>query len=205
MVKEILILDDCRIKGLGPAVANILYFLHPTLMPPFNTAMLNGFNTIFDEKKKLGSWPNYLEMRECIIRANEGLQPSLSKDLGAISGLLFDVGVGKIVPNQNWEKTLQSEKDKHEKVLRNSHLDVLEEIREENEHLRMQLLLTGIGRDLGYDVFIATNDRNKSLNGRSLKFLTLPELPLMDFPQDVARTVQCDRSPVKVSSWLAVS
>lgn len=101
LVKEILTLDACRIKGLGPAVANILYFLHPTLMPPFNTAMLNGFNLVFDEKKKLGSWTSYLEMRECVIRANEELQPGLSKDLGAISGFLFDVGVGKITLDQN--------------------------------------------------------------------------------------------------------
>ena len=26
------------IKGLGPAVANLLYFIHPTLVAPFNTA-----------------------------------------------------------------------------------------------------------------------------------------------------------------------
>jgi type II restriction enzyme len=189
LVKEILTLDACRIKGLGPAVANILYFLHPTLMPPFNTAMLNGFNTVFDEKKKLGSWTSYLEMRDCVIRANEGLQPGLSKDLGAISGLLFDVGVGKITLDQNWEKTLQFEKEKREKALKKRHQEVQEEIREENEHLRMQFLLTDIGHDLGYDVFVATNDRNKSLNGRALQFLTLPELPPLDFPSDVARTV----------------
>src|SRR6185369_5610750 len=30
IIREILTLDDRRIKGLGPAVANILYFLHPT-------------------------------------------------------------------------------------------------------------------------------------------------------------------------------
>ncbi|MSN27381.1 MAG: hypothetical protein GJV46_16140 [Geobacter sp.] len=189
LVKEILTLDACRVKGLGPAVANILYFLHPTLMPPFNTAMLNGFNTVFDEKKKLGSWMNYLEMRECVIRANEELQPGLSKDLGAISGLLFDVGVGKITLDHNWEKTLPSEKEKHEKALKKRHKEVQEEILEENEHLRMQFLLTDIGRDLGYDVFVATNDRSKSLNGRSLQFMTLPELPPLDFPPDVARTV----------------
>jgi type II restriction enzyme len=189
LVKEILTLDACRIKGLGPAVANILYFLHPTLMPPFNTAMLNGFNTVFDEKKKLGSWTSYLEMRDCVISANEGIQPGLSKDLGAISGLLFDVGVGKITLDQNWEKTLQVEKDKREKALKKRHQEVQEEIREENEHLRMQFLLTDIGHDLGYDVFVATNDRNKSLNGRSLQFLTLSELPPLDFPPDVARTV----------------
>ena len=77
--------------------------------------MLNGFNTIFDDKKKLDSWTSYLEMRECVIRANEELQPGLSKDLGAISGLLFDVGVGKISLDQNWEKALQFEKEKREK------------------------------------------------------------------------------------------
>lgn len=189
LVKEILTLDACRIKGLGPAVANILYFLHPTLMPPFNTAMLNGFNTVFDEKKKLGSWSSYLEMRDCIMKANEELQPGLSKDLGAISGLLFDIGVGKITLDQNWEKTLDSEKEKREKALKKRHQEVQEEIREDNEHLRMQFLLTDIGRDLGYDVYVASNDRGKSLNGRSLQFITLSELPPLDFPSDVARTV----------------
>lgn len=189
LVKEILTLDGCGIKGLGPSVANILYFLHPTLLPPFNTAMLNGFNTIFDDKKKLGSWPSYLEMRESVLKANEELQPGLSKDLGAISGLLYDVGVGKMSLSQDWEKTLQIEKDKREKALKKRHQEVQEEIREENEHLRMQFLLTEIGKDLGYDVFVATNDRTKSLNSRSLQFLTLPELPPLDFPPDVARTV----------------
>ncbi len=189
IIKEILTLDGCGIKGLGPSVANILYFLHPTLMPPFNTAMLTGFNIIFDDKKKLGSWTSYLEMRESILGANEELQPALSKDLGAISGFLFDVGVGKITLDQNWEKALHFEKDKREKALKKRHQEVQEEIREDNEHLRIQFLLTEIGRDLGYDVFVATNDRNKSLNGRSLQFLTLPELPPLNLPPDVARTV----------------
>ena len=31
-------LAAAQIKGLGPAVANIIYFLHPTIVPPFNTA-----------------------------------------------------------------------------------------------------------------------------------------------------------------------
>ena len=30
------------IKGLGPAAANLLYFLHPTILPPFNTAIVKG-------------------------------------------------------------------------------------------------------------------------------------------------------------------
>src|SRR5665647_892359 len=44
VVKEIVKLDQLKIKGLGPSVANILYFLHPTLFPPFNTAIVKGFN-----------------------------------------------------------------------------------------------------------------------------------------------------------------
>lgn len=51
IIKEILKLDELKIKGLGPAVGSILYFLHPTLMPPFNTAIINGFNSIFKDKK----------------------------------------------------------------------------------------------------------------------------------------------------------
>lgn len=189
LIKEIIALDERRIKGLGPAVANILYFIHPTLMPPFNTAMLNGFNTVFDDKKKLGSWSSYLEMRETIIHANDSLNSSLSKDLGAISGLLFDVGVGKIATGQNWEAALRLEKDKLEKALKKRHREVKEDLREENEHLRIQFLLTEIGRDLGYDVHVAANDRTKSLGGRSLQFLTLHELPPQDLPPEVARTV----------------
>ena len=189
LIKEIIHLDGHSIKGLGPAVANILYFLHPTLMPPFNTAMLNGFNAVFADRKKLGSWQSYLEMRESIINANEGLQPALSKDLGAISGLLFDVGVGKIALGQNWETALRFEKEKLEKALQKRHQEVQQEITEENEHLRMQFLLTEIGRDLGYDVFVASNDRTKSLNGKSLQFLTLQALPPLGLTPEVMRTV----------------
>ena len=189
IIKEIIKLDSFKIKGLGPAVANILYFLHPTLMPPFNTAMVNGYNTVFDEKKGLGSWQDYLEMREAIIKVNEEVQPSLSKDLGAISGLLFDVGIGKIVLTQNWETALKFDREKQQKTWRKRHEEVQHELNEENEHLRIQLLLTEIGRELGYDVFVASNDRTKSLDGKNLEYLTISKLPLMDLTQEVLKTI----------------
>lgn len=47
-------LDACHIKGLGPAAANLLYFLHPTLVPPFNTAIVRGYNAISGARVKLG-------------------------------------------------------------------------------------------------------------------------------------------------------
>lgn len=189
IIKEIMKLDGYKIKGLGPAVANILYFLHPTLMPPFNTAMVKGFNAVFSDKKKLGSWQHYLEMREVIIKANEELNPELSKDLGAISGLLFDVGIGKITLNENWETALKFEKDKLEKALKKRHLEVLNEVKEESEHLRIQFILTELGRSLGYNVFVAINDRTKSLDGKSLEFITLPSLPSLNLSKNVAKTV----------------
>lgn len=189
LIREIITLDDRRIKGLGPAVANILYFLHPTHIPPFNTAMLNGFNTVFSDKKKLGSWPAYLEMRETIMKANEELQPALSKDLGAISGLLFDVGVGKIALAGNFETALELDRAKLEKALKKRHEEVRREQEEENSHLQMQLTLTKMGRDLGYDVWVAANDRTRSLNGVSLQSLTLSELPPLEMARDTLKTV----------------
>lgn len=189
IIREIIKLDSYKIKGLGPAVANILYFLHPTLMPPFNTAMVDGYNAIFSDKKKLGSWNEYLEMREVIIKTNEELSPLLSKDLGAISGLLFDVGVGKIPLSENWEVSLKFEKDKLEKALKKRHVEVENEIKEQSEHLKMQFLLTEMGRNLGYDVFVALNDRTKSLDGKSLEFITVPELPPLDLPKEVLKTI----------------
>jgi type II restriction enzyme len=158
-------------------------------MPPFNTAMLNGFNAVFDDKKKLGSWPAYLDMRETILRANEELRPALSKDLGAISGLLFDVGVGKIALAGNFETALELDRQKLEKALKKRHADVQREMAEENSHLAMQFQLTRMGRDLGYDVFIAANDRTRTLNGVSLQSVTLPELPSLDLPPEVLKTV----------------
>ncbi len=44
IVAAIQALDAHKIKGLGPAAANLLYFLHPTLAVPFNTAIVKGYN-----------------------------------------------------------------------------------------------------------------------------------------------------------------
>src|SRR3546814_13929647 len=62
-------LDRHRIKGLGPAAANLLYFVHPTLAPPFNTAIVRGYNALTGAKVKLGRWDRSDERRggkECV-------------------------------------------------------------------------------------------------------------------------------------------
>ena len=91
-------LDAKQIKGLGPAVANLLYFLHPTIVPPFNTAIVNGYNALSGAKVKLGKWDEFLAMRQGILALNTEYRDLLSNDLGAIGGLLFDVGSGRHSP-----------------------------------------------------------------------------------------------------------
>jgi type II restriction enzyme len=55
LLQAIVTLDAKKIKGLGPAVANILYFLHPTRIPPFKTAILR-INALSGARLGLGSW-----------------------------------------------------------------------------------------------------------------------------------------------------
>jgi len=189
LIREILDLDQHRIKGLGPAVANVLYFLHPTLMPPFNTAMVKGFNVLFGDTKKLGSWTAYLEMRKTIIKTNAALKPLLSTDLGAFSGLLFEIGVAKLPIESNWSQALAAAREEAEKVARKRHGQVQDDQREKDEHLKIQYLLTTIGRSLGYRVHVAANDRSRKFEGQSLSSLAIEAFPEIGLPGDVAQTV----------------
>src|SRR3546814_4752079 len=85
-------IDRQKIKGLGPAVANLLYFLHPTLVPPFNTAIVKGYNAVTGANVKLGSWEHFLTMRAGTLDLNYRYRDLLSNDLGAVGGPLFDIG-----------------------------------------------------------------------------------------------------------------
>ncbi len=189
IIKEILKLDELKIKGLGPAVASILYFLHPTLMPPFNTAIINGFNTIFKDKKKLGSWSEYLKIREVLIETNSKHKAELSNDLGAIAGLLFEVGAQKLVLGSD-EYMSQEERDKLEKLMEKRHSEVKAEKEDENLHTEMQYYLLKVGNALGYDVIAASNDKSKSYDGNNFSFLCLAKFPEMQTDNDTASTIK---------------
>ena len=184
-------LASAQIKGVGPSAANIIYFLHPTLVPPFNTAIVNGFNALFNDKKKLGSWESYLAMRETILRVNahSEVRPHLSKDLGAFVGLLFEIGVGRLLIENNVNTVLESIRVQAEKVSRLRHDEVIAEERAESEHTEVQYLLIKIGRALNFDVYVARNDRHRSYDGHSFALLTVPELPATSWGNDVMETV----------------
>jgi type II restriction enzyme len=189
LLREITALDARAIKGLGPAVANILYFLHPQLLPPSNTAMLKGFNLLLSERKKLGSWTSYLEMRAAILAINEQFRLLLSNDLGAISGLLFEIGAGKLVIGANAELVLEEEKRRIESARLRRHAEVVSAHQQDEAHTRMQLLLTKLGKALGYDVLVAANDRGKAYQGDKFSFHCLCALPQLAVSEDVRSTI----------------
>lgn len=189
LLREISQLAAANIKGLGPAVANILYFLHPTLIPPFNTAILNGFNALYDSRQKLGSWECYLSMRKTILETNAVHRNVLSKDLGAVAGLLFEIGNGRLVIPGNAERVLDGLDEKIAKLATRRHQQVLLDVKEESEHTQIQHMLIRIGRAMGYEVFVARNDRHRSCHGESFALLTIPELPALPATSEVLDTI----------------
>lgn len=188
IIREIIKLDALKIKGLGPAVASILYFLHPTLMPPFNTAIVNGFNYLFRDNKKLGSWTEYLKMRDVILRSNEENKSQLSNDLGAIAGLLYEVGMRNIIIEG--QVISEDEKTKLLKQYDKRHKEVLDEKHEEDLHTEMQFHLLKVGKALGYDPITASNDRSKCYGEINFSFISLGQFPTLSIDKETLSTIQ---------------
>lgn len=90
---------------------------------------VHGFNALFGAKQKLGSWDSYLAMRQTIVQAN-GQQASLSKDLGAFAGLLFEIGSNRLVLAGNAENTLKEFQERAHKAARKRHEQALADVRE---------------------------------------------------------------------------
>lgn len=182
IVRAIHDLDQHKIKGLGPAAANLLYFLHPTLVPPFNTAIVKGYNALTGARVKLGKWNEYLAMRQGILRINGEHRSLLSNDLGAIAGLLFDIGSGRYsapprdgdeAANAAWRADLEKvrlEGAAAQKALRTAREN-------DRTHTEVQGWLRDLGHSLGFDVWIAANDQNRPWANGRLGDGCLNELP----------------------------
>jgi len=163
VLEAIRALDRCRIKGLGPTAANLLYFLHPTIASPFNTAIVNGYNALTGARVKLGKWEEYLAMRQGILSLNTKYRHLLSNDLGAVAALLFDVGAKRYQPpprtddaaaRMAWEADLARVREDSAKADR-----ALAAAREgDRTHTEVQGWLRDLGLALGFDVWVASND-----------------------------------------------
>lgn len=173
MIEAIRRIDTIGIKGLGPAVANLLYFIHPTLVAPFNTAIVKGYNALTGSNVKLGRWDHYLALREGALRMNAAHRGLLSNDLGAIAGLMFDVGSGRYPapPSTDdaagqaaWAADLARVRD--ESAASEKLLAAQQET--DTTHHEMQGWLRDLGLALGFDVWIASNDRSRAYAGGQL-------------------------------------
>lgn len=189
IIKEIIRLDELKIKGLGPAVASIVYFLHPTIIPPSNTAIINGFNFLFNDKKKLGSWSEYLKIREILLDVNKKHKNEFSSDLGAISGLMFEIGTQKLLLG-NDEYLSEPERKKLEALIVKRQRGLIEDTQEENLHTEMQYHLLKIGTALGYDVITAQNDKSKSYKNDNFSFQCLSQFPALNSDKETVNTIK---------------
>jgi len=172
-----------KIKGLGPAVANLLYFIHPTLVMPFNTAIVRGYNALAGGNVKLGRWDHYLSLRDGAIRLNAAHRGQLSNDFGAIAGLLFDIGNGRYTapPRADdtsalkaWEADLQKvceESASAQKLRTTEHAN-------DTTHTEIQGWLRDLGKALGFDIWIDSNDRSRAYAGGQLADGCLTQLPM---------------------------
>jgi len=179
-------LDARRIKGLGPAAANLLYFLHPVLVPPFNTAIVNGYNAITGAKARLGRWDDFLAMRQGILALNERFRDLLSNDLGAIGGFLFDVGSGRYpAPPRGGDATEQARWE-----------DELARVREETAAQAKAIeraregWLRDLGLALGFEVWVAANDRSRAYGSGRLADGCRTELPAVFASSPAAETIR---------------
>lgn len=180
IIEAIHTIDRRRIKGLGPAVANLLYFLHPTHVPPFNTAIVKGYNELTGSKVKLGSWEHFLAMRTGIVAFNAKWRSKLSNDLGAVGALLFDVGSGRYpapphdqANEMEWRARLEHARDEASKLAKAA----AAESAADRSHTEIQAWLRDLGLALGFSVWIAANDRARTFDGEPLGRGCLDELP----------------------------
>lgn len=173
-------IDRVKIKGLGPAVANLLYFLHPTHVPPFNTAIVNGYNELTGSKVKLGSWEHFLAMRAGIVEFNARWRHLLSNDLGAVGALLFDIGSGRypappldVAGESDWLERLRVARDAAAAEAR----ALAAERESDRSHSEIQAWLRDLGQALGFTVWVAANDRGRTFDGVPLAHGCIERLP----------------------------
>lgn len=131
---------------------------------------------------KLGRWDEYFAMREGILGVNARYRNLLSNDIGAIAGLLYDIGSGRYAaPPRNgdvaaqavWEADLARVREANAKAAKVLTVDR----KGEETHTEVQGWLRELGRALGYAVWVAANDRNRLYNGGKLAEGCVEALP----------------------------
>jgi hypothetical protein len=108
-------------------------------------------------------------MRSGVLDLNERFRDLLSNDLGAIGGLLFDIGSGRYPapPRDEEDQTLDPGRRASSKPGRsaNPQQSAAKQGESDRTHSEIQAWLRDIGLALGYDIWIASNDRGRLHDG----------------------------------------
>lgn len=120
-------------------------------------------------------------MRDGILRLNQRFRDLLSNDLGAVAGLLFDIGSKRYTapPRGEDEAARRAWAADLERVREEAALSKAEVEAEQQDvtHTRVQGWLRDLGLALGFDVWVAGNDRNRPYGGGRLGDGCLTRLP----------------------------
>eukprot|EP01041_Mallomonas_annulata_P034046 gene34046-56752_t len=90
----------------------------------------------------------------------------------------------------NDEYLSEDERSKLEKSIEKRQKEIREEKLEENLHSEMQYHLLKIGQSLGYDAFVASNDRSRSYEGKSFSFISPDKFPIINCDRETANTIK---------------
>ena len=125
---------------------------------------------------------HYLAMRQGLIEFNQRHRDLLSNDLGAVAGLMFDLGMeryplppaeGDAKATDAWAKDLAAVREETAAFAKQ-----LDKNRVSDEgHTEVQGWLRDLGLALGFSVWIASNDQSRPYNGGRLADGCLTVLP----------------------------
>ena len=141
-----------------------------------------GYNALTGAAVKLGRWDHYLAMRQGLIEFNQRHRDLLSNDLGAVAGLMFDLGMeryplppaeGDAKATDAWAKDLAAVREETAAFAKQ-----LDKNRVSDEgHTEVQGWLRDLGLALGFSVWIASNDQSRPYGGGRLADGCLTVLP----------------------------
>jgi hypothetical protein len=177
--------SDYRLNGVGRAFASTaLFLLNHREFAIWNSAVDGGLQSL-GMMPPMSSSASVGEKYIAILGAMKDLQKRCGfEDLSATDEFVELIFHGRLTLPASSESPIAPPQSEMSET-------VNAEGEETEQHLFMQYCLVKIGLMKGHDVWVASNDRNKSYQGNSLASMTLCELPHFAGPEvlSVARMI----------------
>jgi len=163
--------SEYYVKGIGTNFVTLfLTTIFPEKYAQWNSQTDDALKILdaYPKKDKGESKAKYYDKinKACIEISKIVNEPQLTH----IDNLLFCISRGYVGKRELVEKLV-------EKEAKNVDIDSTTDAAGENKHLEIMYYLVMIGINKGFDVWVASNDRNKSYKGKNLSDICLPEIP----------------------------